>query len=90
MKTLSNLSAVAADSAAAVQKSSGDLNISQSQKGKWRHIRASAMGFYLESSDGGLVHIPHSEIWALGEQHDARLCMPPKPIINPTLQNKKT
>ena len=90
MKTLSNLTAVASDSAAAVQKSSGDLNISQSQKGFWRHARASAGGIYFESSAGGSVFVSHAELWKLVEPHDAKLVMPPKQITTPALQKSKT
>jgi hypothetical protein len=90
MKTLSNLTAVASDSAATVQKSSSDLNISQSQKEFWRHARASAAGIYFESSAGGQIFVSHAELWKMVEPHDTKLIMPPKPIATPALQKPKT
>ena len=77
MKMLSNLSAAVSDLSSPLDatRNQGARSV-QSQAGFWRHIRFTKSGPYFESSAGGRVFIPESELWKLAEQHDANLVTP--------------
>jgi len=51
----------------------------QSKQGFQRTVKHSKNLITLESSAGGSVAIPISELWTLCEAHDSKLCIP-KPV----------
>ena len=69
MKTLSSISAAAADSGAPAVPKHAAHN-TQSQKGFWRRQRYSKLGIHFESSTGAALFIPVSELDKLAEAHD--------------------
>ena len=77
MKQLKNLSAISSDMTQTAQATNNQgVRSVQSQQGFWRHIRITQGGSYFESSTGGKVFIPESELWALAEKSDANLIAP--------------
>ena len=76
MKILSNLSAVATESAAPIESNAFGVDNVQSQQGFWRKLNCSKDIITMKSSSGGLVQIPIEELWKLGESLDASLKVP--------------
>ena len=84
MKTLTKLSATPTELESPSEVVAHEVRNTQNQKGFWRMARASANGFYAESSTGGQVFLPLSEFWSLMETHDEKLKMPAPAVEPPT------
>ena len=77
MTTLTALTAAAATTGdSAPSPAINEFQNTQAQAGFWRRIRSGKSGFYFESSAGGSVFIPASELWTLVEAKDANLATP--------------
>ena len=76
MTTISNLNGTPATTQPAMEHAGKQVKNTQSQKGFWRRINHSKNVLSFESSAGGLVQIPISELWKLGETHDDKLKAP--------------
>jgi hypothetical protein len=87
MKTLSKLSAIMADDGKPSTLGQSGVHITVQQKNYWSRIRACAVGFFVESSDGGQVFIHVSEIMILAQTHEPRI-IPPQPTKSGLLSNE--
>jgi len=82
MTTLSSLSATPVTAAAPLPQAKAVLHVTQSKRKTaaqskfWRTADFGNGVITMRSSLGGMVQIPISELWKLGEAHDANLQIP--------------